>query len=349
MITPFQPDLFSRSRPGWVVADAGTTGLVEALINDLGEASLRLTSPPEQSQGLEINSNNLRLTTRGGRFLLKRWSDAADIAAVERTLELMDWLGARGLPVPAPMRPRDSLLIHHRGSRWSLFPFIEGSWFSGRSAELEASADISGRLSLALGGLPQRLLPGDGPQHLSDSDHEVLARMERERPRWESMLGAEHASMLASCWDDLMLQWRRLRDDPPLAGPVQAAHFDLHPHNLLMDRGHVTAVLDFEACKMMPIGYAIAFAGLKQGRQAVVARDAVGGAGRIGEAFLSRVVRVCPALAGVTRYADLALAETLRRLSIIIRLNIAEGVTTWNKVLPIQLAHLSESRLLFNS
>jgi Ser/Thr protein kinase RdoA (MazF antagonist) len=348
VITPFQPDLFSRSGPEWTVADPETAVLVESLLEGLGDDSFRLASPPERLQGLEINSRNFRLTTRNGRFLLKRWSEAAESSAIERTLELMEWLGSHQLPVPIPLRLGERL-VNHCGSRWTLFPFIEGSWFAGRPEELEATAEISGRLSVVLSRIPHRLHPGVGPDHLSNGDDEVLALMEHERPRWETMFGGEHASLLENCWADLMHQWRRLRDDRPCGGAVQAVHFNLHPHNLLLDGGQVTAVLDFEACTVMPLGYAVAFAGLKQGRQAVVTHGDARAANAIGAPFLRRIIHVCPPLEELTRFADLALAETLRRLSIIFRLNVEKSVTTWNKVLPIQLAHLSESRLLFNS
>jgi Ser/Thr protein kinase RdoA (MazF antagonist) len=348
VIEPFKPDLFSVAGPRWVPVDRALANKVHGVLEQCGDPALALSALPEQSQGLEINSNNLRITTSAGRFLLKRWSSGADASATERTLEVMEFLGAKALPVPVPLRLNGGLQVEHEGRRWSLFPFIEGRWFTGDSREAEAAADISGRVSLALGELPPRLRPRAGPAHLTDGDDEVLARMEGERERWDHMLGSEYAALLASCWSDVMQEWRRLRRDPPHAGPIQAAHFDLHPHNLLLDGNRVAAVLDFEACGMMPLGYAIAFAGLKQGRQAVVAQRDVRCAPRVGAAFLGRITAVCPLLADVRRYADLALGETLRRLAIIFRLNVEQSVATWNKVLPIQLAHLSESRLLFN-
>lgn len=349
MVTPFQPDLFSSPGPGWVRANDVTVQRLRAVLAEIGDASFALTSSPEQSLGLEINSNNLRLACRGGQFLLKRWSDATDIGAIERTLDLMQWLGARDLPVPAPIRfDFKSAVIHHAGSRWTLFPFFEGRWFSGRQNELEPAAIISGKLSFTLGRLAKNLCPGAGPDHLSNADSDLFAYMERERPRWGPMLGAEHAAKLAGSWPLLMAEWNRLRDDPPFAGPSQAVHFDLHPRNVLLDAGKVTAVLDFEACKVMGLGYALSFAGLKQCRQAVVAVGDASAARSFGTAFVRTVLDACPAMKGVDRFADLALAETLRRLAIIIRLNIEKGVTTWNKVLPIQLAHLSECKLLFS-
>lgn len=348
MLAPFQPDHFSKPGPGWVCADAATAQRVRNLLTETGDASFALTSPPERSLGLEINSNNLRLTCRAGHFLLKRWSDAADIGAIERTLELMQWLGAKGLPVPVPIRvDSTAAVMQHAGGNWTLFPFCEGRWFTGRQDEREPVAIVSGRLSLALGQLPKDLDPGAGPVHLSNDDEDLFAHMEGERDRWYSMLGAEHAALVRNCWPVLRSEWTRLRGDPPFAGRTQPVHFDLHPHNLLLDAGGVTAVLDFEACKVMGLGFALAFAGLKQCRQAVVAECDVSASRRIGAEFVRTVVGACPALEGVDRFTDLALAETLRRLALILRFNVESGTTMWNKVLPIQLAHLNEAKLLF--
>lgn len=348
MLDPFRPDIFSVRGPGWVVADHALAKEVEAVLESTGDESLRLLAPPEQSRGLEINSNNLRIETARGRLLLKRWSAAADPDATRRTLGMMEWLRSAGMPVPQPVRlANGDFMLEHAARRWSVFGFVEGRWFSGAAGELESSAEITGKLTAALAKLPVSLQPGPGPAHLLDADDAVFSGMDAARGRWGEMLGAEHAAMLGACWSQLMADWRRLRDDPPAAGPRQAVHFDLHPHNMLVDDGRVVAVLDFEACQVIPVGYALAFAGLKQGRQAVAAANDMA-ASDVGSLFLRRVRAAFPPMADVTRVADLALAETLRRLAIIIRLNLHEGVATWNRVLPVQLAHLGESRLLFS-
>ena len=46
-------------------------------------------------------------------------------------------------------------------------------------------------------------------------------------------------------------------------------------------------------------------------------------------------------------FADLAIAEVFRRIAIILRLNVQNFDRRWNSVLPIQIAHIAESKALF--
>ncbi|MDA1082642.1 MAG: phosphotransferase [Gemmatimonadetes bacterium] len=348
MVEPFRPDIFSVKGPGWVPVSDDVALVVAEMLEISGIDSPRLLASPEQARGLEINSSNLRVHTTAGLFAVKRWSAGAETSATTKTLELMEWLAALGVPVPAPVRlGRRRLIQEHDGSRWSVFEFAAGTWFTGDGIEAESAAQVSGALTDALSQVPEWLTPGAGPTHLTDADDALLERVGGEDRRWISVLGEADASALRSAWSQLMGDWHRLRADPPNAGAPQAAHFDLHPHNLLMQDGVVAAVLDFEACGTMPVGYAMAFAGLKQGRQTVAASGRVADASRVGAAFLDRFAAACPSAAGLTRVADLAAVEVLRRICIILRLNFEQGETSWNKVLPVQLAHLVEARLLF--
>lgn len=349
MHAAFAPDLFSSPTPGWEPADASLHAAIEPVVaNFRGEWS-PLIAPVEQSQALGINSNNLRLHTERGMLLLKRWSLSADRAQARRTLELMTWLAGQGLPVPAPLSFRDDDALHTTDTgHWCLFPFIDGGYFSGAGAEIDAAATMTARLTQTLARCPTEFMPGPGPTHLTDADEQIMTRMEQERVRWGDLFGAEHAQLLEERWSFVHDEWRRLRRAQLPAGPVQAAHFDLHPHNWLTDRQRVVAILDFEACKVMPIGFALAFAGLKLCRQTVCLSGDIASAPRIGERFVRAASSGHDAFeARGTQIRDLALAEVLRRLCIIFRLNVEQQVRTWNKVLPVQLGHLSECHVLF--
>ena len=131
-------------------------------------------------------------------------------------------------------------------------------------------------------------------------------------------------------------------------GQIQAAHFDLHPHNILVGGGKVAAVLDFEACKVMPVGFALGFAALKQCRQAMTLHPLSADPRRVGSLYADHLLRTCPRVRGlIAHFGDLAVAEVLRRICIILRLNVENGDKKWNKVLAVQLRHLVEARALF--
>lgn len=345
----FQPDLFSTSRPGWVKLDLAMESTLDEVLLKLPKDFLPLQGDPEQSDALGINSKNFRLNTAKGIFVLKRWSEQAAPRDVKNTLSIMAWLASQQMPVPAPVAmQQDSFALSVGSGRWSLFPFVEGTYFSGAGDELPAAAEACGHLMETLALLPAACMPTEGPAHMTAGDGALLLRVKEVSRTWDALLGTEHAELLASSWPVLMSDWDKLCTAKPISGRTQAAHFDLHPHNLLVSGGKVAAVLDFEACKVMPVGFALGFAALKQCRQAIALRQLPGDPRLAGALYIEGFLRACPsALELVEHLGDLAVAETLRRICIILRLNLENGEKKWNKVLAVQLGHLGEARELF--
>ncbi len=308
-----------------------------------------LRAAPEQSDALGINSNNFRLNTAEGDFVLKRWSDQAVKQDVRHTLAIMDWLASQEMPVPAPLKlEQDSFTLSTDSGIWTLFPFVEGAYFSGAGDELHAAAEVTGRLMETLTLLPFTCVPNRGPSQLAVADGELLGHVQDLSSRWDALFGVELADLLALSWPLLIDEWANLNSTTLATGRIQAAHFDLHPHNLLVHAGEVVAVLDFEACKVMPVGFALAFAALKQCRQAMTLAPSPSDPRSVGSSYANHLLGVCPdARELVSHFGDLAVAETLRRICTILRLNLERGEKKWNKVLRVQIAHLSEARALF--
>lgn len=345
----FQPDLFSISRPCWATVSKADEHVLGDVAPFLPVSFFPLLGDLEQSEALGINSSNFRLSTSQGVFLLKRWSRSADVSDLEKILAMMNWLASRKLPVPAPAKfMGGEVLLQLDSSAWSLFPFVEGDYFSGAGGQLEAIAEMTGRLMETLSQLPSNYSPSVGPKHLTAADGELLRRVEDASGRWDALLGPAHASLLSECWPALMMEWERLVDAGLDACAVQASHFDLHPHNLLVSGDRITAVLDFESCKLMPVGYALGFAALKQCRQTVALSQLPTDAPLVGARYIARLSDCCPSTAPIVRQlGDFAVSEVLRRICIILRLNIESGDKKWNRVLPIQIGHIGEARALF--
>lgn len=325
-----------------------THALYEVL-SQLPPAFRRLRGSPEQSGALGINSSNFRLNTDEGTFVLKRWSPHAVNQDVCHTLAIMDWLASQQLPVPPPVKfQKENFTLSTDSGIWSLFPFVEGSYFSGAGEELYAAAQITGRLMEKLTLLPSSCVPNWGPKQLAVSDGELLGRVKDASGRWDSMFGAEYADLLDLSWPLLMAEWGKLNSTTIVSGRIQAAHFDLHPHNLLVQEGKVVAVLDFESCKVMPVGFALGFAALKQCRQTMALGASSSDPRLVGMSYKKHLLQACPNASELVEHmGDLAVAETLRRICIILRLNLESGEKKWNKVLGVQIGHLSEARVLF--
>jgi thiamine kinase-like enzyme len=132
------------------------------------------------------------------------------------------------------------------------------------------------------------------------------------------------------------------------SGPVQAIHYDLHPHNLLFRGDQISAIIDYDSILYMPIGYAIAFSSLKLCRQHL-ALYKQNDSKKIGEKFKQQIHNnLLINTNWIDFFYELSLSEVLRRISIIINLNFQKK-TIWNNVLPVQIAHLKEAELLFKN
>jgi len=338
------------SRPGWVKLDPAMASTLDEVLSRLPKDILPLQGDPEQSDALGINSKNFRLNTARGVFVLKRWSDQASLLEIRNTLSIMAWLASEQLPVPAPVAlQQDSFALSVGSARWSLFPFVEGAYFSGADDELHSAAEATGSLMDTLLQLPAACLPTEGPAQLTVADGAILARMKSASRTWDALLGEDLAALLALSWPLLISEWENLSATKLPNSRIQAAHFDLHPHNLLVADGRVAAVLDFEACKVMPVGFALGFAALKQCRQAMSLRTLPTNPRFVGSLYADHLLRTCPgAHELVPHFGSFAVAEVLRRICSIFRLNLESGEKKWNKVLVVQLSHLGEARALFN-
>lgn len=345
----FQPDLFSDSRPGWRQLDSKLAPVLDEVLSQLSPNFERLQCTPEQSNALGINSTNFRIKTDDGDFVLKRWSHDAHSLDVCRTLDIMNWLASQQLPVPAPVKVQQDSFIHSTDSgTWSLFPFVQGEYFSGAGDELFAAAEITGRLIEKLALLPAYCTPNVGPTQLSKADSELIRRAKDMSSKWDKLFGDENAALLNLSWPLLMFEWEKLKSTKLMVGRIQPAHIDLHPHNLLVDADKVVAVLDFESCKVMPFGFALGFAALKQCRQTMALSTSLREPRFVGSLYKNHLLKACPSAHELLAHlGDLAVAECLRRICVIFRLILEERDEKWNRVLGVQIGHLSEARMLF--
>ena len=345
----FKPDIFSNSQPLWRKASLDLLPDLKLLISShLPDEFKSNINTIEYSGGLEINSSNFRVTSNGKTVLVKRWSKMIKESNLEKIVGIMNWLDILKMKVPKPIVLKSGNSYIKIGEYyWSCFPFIFGDYFSGKGDEINDAALITGRLTQVLTELPLELNPDMGPIHLTEDDTEILNEIDTLKNHWDDLFGIDHANLLRTTWEDLMNNWNKIIKEKKYAGQINPVHFDLHPHNLIFRDTKLEAILDFESCKMMPVGYAISFAALKQCRQSVVEKNNINLAKEIGKSYLKIISSEYKLSENfIHDFYDLSLTEIIRRICLIFRLNL-NGNRDWNKVLPIQIAHMYEANALF--
>lgn len=345
----FSPDIFSVKKPKWHSVEPDTKLLLVETLKFFPPDKAGLIDEPYQSGAFGINSNNFKLKCHDESYLLKRWPLDANVSSLNNSLHIMAWLSQQGLPVPKPVvidggRP----LLQMKSGYWSLFPFIEGSYFSGVENELLNFIKTFAQLHKALGKLPASIYPEPGPNVLQQQDKDILKKTATLSSNWNACFGEELSDLLAEYWPLISSEYDEVSNALPKFFFSQPVHYDLHPHNLIIKDQKIAAVLDFESCNILPIGQALGFASLKQCRQTVSLQSESINPTKLGDEFKNNLIDIYPEAKEILpRLGDFAVSEVLRRICLILRLNLEKSQSIWNDVLPIQLFHLKEARQLF--
>ena len=158
---------------------------------------------------------------------------AASAALIEHEQRWLPRLSPRlPLPVPAPLR------VGRPGSgfpwSWSVV-----RWFPGQSALLAPPRDVA-TTAIALGRFLRALhqpAPEDAP-HNPWRGVSLSARTQRVQDDLQQLDGLVNR-------DAVLRLWERALSTPPWSEPPLWIHGDLHPGNLLVSGGRLSAVIDF--------------------------------------------------------------------------------------------------------
>jgi len=351
----FTKDIFSENVPIWRKLSENRVSIILKILIAGRFYGLNCSENSdievEYSGSFEINSNNYKIHFEGNTYILKKWSSSKHPKELSQILTLMTYFNSAEMPVPrAISNNAGSMLCKVNQNYWSLFPYIKGDYFSGNNGQIDVIPKILGEFYFKGLNIPKELTPVKGPSHLTDEDNCLLFKLNQERGNWTDILGEELAFLLSENWNYIWNTWNKLRQGNFLLGSCRPIHFDLHPHNLLVDKNEVTAILDFESFQVFRVGVAIAFNGLKQCRQYISLGDNISDSQKIeiGKKYMDDLVHSFPQASEFRdNFCELAQIEVLRRLCIILRLNFDSHSKVWNNVLPIQIDNLKECTKLF--
>jgi len=160
--------------------------------------------------------------------------------AVAGLLAEQRWLPVLGpsLPLPVPVPVRVGVPGCGFPWRWSVVPNLVGTPALARPRldPPRAARSLGGFLSAL-----HRPAPQDAP-HSEFRGVPLAARA----ATFTELVAELDTSLDTSCDTDAVRRtWARALDAPPHRGPATWVHGDLHPGNLLVDRGDLVGVLDF--------------------------------------------------------------------------------------------------------
>ncbi len=348
-MNPFEPDFFSSSKPIWYDCLEERSNEIRKLVSHHFPSLDKLENKVKQVGGIELNSNNYCIENTQGKFLLKKWGISLNLNDINGICELTFSLNKRNLPVSKLIPAfNQSLVISYNNQYWSLFEFDSSDLYSGTIQELKSVAKSTGILFTNLSNIDDNLVSLKKPDICSLNDYQLFKNFFDNPDVLYNVIKDSEVEFLKSNKNLLQNEVELVFNSNLNLGIFQFSHFDLHPHNILVDKGEVSSFLDLDSIRLMESGYALGFASLKLCRQSVVKtglkpKD-------VADIWLNNLAEYLPDNKEFFPFiGDLAIAEVLRRIAIILRQNIIESNPQWNAFLPVQLNHLQEARLLFNN
>jgi Ser/Thr protein kinase RdoA (MazF antagonist) len=206
---------------------------------------------PTRVPGGKQNSHWRVTGLDGSAFVLRRYHARRTRAAIEWEHALIARAAANGWPVAQALPTPRGPVVESNGSRWSLFPLLEGSHPEGNLAP-----SIIGRL---LSRLHHGLARSDGNDALDaqrpgfgsawELDQFVLADGHVSFNALLQRFAGEHPELGRHV---RALKYRNLRELARLQygdRPTQPIHGDFSPENLLVNGPQLTGLLDFDSAR----------------------------------------------------------------------------------------------------
>jgi Ser/Thr protein kinase RdoA (MazF antagonist) len=357
----FQPDRFSESEPVFSpVSEEIHDEIVGCINTEVSGITGRCNSVTSVGT-FSLNSRNFRFSTEQGDYLLKLVPSEKVSAASVEIARLQVELKEAGFPVQPPIMDtgEDIFLISNAQAPWlrvphhgCVFPFIDGHYFKGQPGAIVPLGQLLGKLfnrlkllSVAQTGISRR-------SYGTSEDQRVFGKINDSPATMSVWFEKDIHELLENDWNDIRETWARQLDQKSLLieDGVQFVHMDLHPHNLLFSGIEPKCILDFDSIALAPLGTSVGFAAYKLLRQAMVRANmtdcdqAQGLVQSFREAFVAEYPEAGAIFDNLANYAK---AEIMRRLIIVFRLNLDQGNSDWNSVVPMHLAAFREIDVLF--
>lgn len=354
----FNEDMFSNSIPTFKKSNDGIAELLQSLLTqNYNNISADILSV-EQFQGNEINSNNYKVTTTLGTYLMKKFIDINEYEKLQKISLLSNWLNTHQVKtVQVHLSNKNEFIIKSEldGCYWSVFDFINGSFFTGKSDQELASVGSSvGNLFTKLNKLPTELCPSARVEHFTDQEL-LLEEMKRNRQKWISYFGKDLSCLLADNWEFLEQTYSQVIDNKKILSSRKIApcHIDLHPHNILVEENQLKAILDIDSIKLDYSLVPISFSMYKLLRQSIMTREIKNSSQEISRVsniyFNALIDKFSISKKEIENLYIYAATEIFRRIFIIFLLNLYHNDSRWNHVLSMHINGLKEAEIIFDS
>jgi len=197
------------------------------------------------------------ITTDRGRYLLKRRPKGqVDAYRVAFAHDLQRVLVSKNFPLPHLIGTRNQniSMLKTGDSIYEVYEFMEGGPYDrGLVATYEAGKTLGLYHKLVREYEPQ-WDPPHGHYHASKTVYSSFKSLAKVLLKTKSVRGRENEliTLLKQIRDTYAAAAKAANKHGILQWETQIVHSDWHPGNLLFDKGHVVAVIDYDAARIQP-------------------------------------------------------------------------------------------------
>jgi Ser/Thr protein kinase RdoA (MazF antagonist) len=341
----FRSDSFSSGKRVFSRPSASVLQDIAETLKNHYELFLIEANSVKEFGGLGVNSKNYLCGTEKGRFVLKKILKKTSLEQYEIQLASANQSGLLGFTMPVVRPTIEGRMIAPGGDGclWVLSDFFEGDHFTGDGNQISVAIDKIAKFHKALEESPSaRELPVFDVGNKNNAAKKTFQDFFKLENQLEKYFPERDVNLLNSHFTIIRRALEiSIKNSPGHKAFYSPTHIDLHPHNLLVSPEGEVAIIDYDAVFLTDRFQFVSYAALKLLRQ--VAHSSGREHAMAGLDLFLRMLELPDAkIAGAA-----SITEVLRRIALVLDLNIRHRNTGWNTVLAMLLSNLREAAVLY--
>tara|TARA_B100000787_G_scaffold169264_1_gene159968 strand:- start:2221 stop:3276 length:1056 start_codon:yes stop_codon:yes gene_type:complete len=294
--------------------------------------------------GIELNSSNLIVKDGNKKYLLKILDKIDSKDLISDQVSIVLFLQTHKVPVAKILEDNFGKYIIEKDDKYYyLMNYDSGVFYDGSGDLFHTTMLEIINLSNTLEKYDEKLFLKKGIDYSVDKIINSYEIASSQRKKW-NLLFTDY-EYLTKTWDEITKTIDKFSENKSVieGHKISLCHIDLHPHNILTHNGKVSSILDYSSFENSSRASALAFAFYKLSRQSIVKKIGIDPIVIKNDIFKAAEMLVKKkyfiSIEEITLHTKV---ELIRRLFLIMMLNIKSDNQSWNFALKMQINGLYE-------
>lgn len=249
--------------------------------------------------------------------------------------------------LPIVLKKNKNYLLYKK-NLITLYPYIDGTLYSGKKSELVSSINEIIKLFSKLSKISKNKNLNSF-NYFSKSEDKLIVNLKKKK-NFLNNLFSNKQFKFHKFIPLIIFEWERLKKKREVyCGKKQLSFWDIHPHNLIIKGNRVKGIIDLSGLRYMPIGYTLSYGLIKLLRQHFIKEKIKKKYHVFAKSYIKKINFRLGTKFNNKIFYDLAVSEILRRILIIIKKNNLKKDKSFNHIMEILLNNLIESKFIFGN